>query len=81
MDIRMPECDGYEATAQIRGIKRSDAASIPIYAMTANAFEEDIRRAKEVGMTGHFAKPVDMLALCDKLQEQKRQKESTNTHA
>jgi CheY-like chemotaxis protein len=49
--------------------------------MTANAFEEDIRRAKEVGMTGHFAKPVDMLALCDKLQEQKRQKESTNTNA
>lgn len=59
MDIRMPVMDGYEAAASIRKSGRKDAAAIPILAMTADAFEEDIRRCRETGMNGHIAKPVD----------------------
>lgn len=63
MDVRMPEMNGYEATKRIRSMDRDDAVSIPIIAMTANAFAEDIRAAKEAGMNGHVAKPIDMTLL------------------
>jgi signal transduction histidine kinase len=58
MDIRMPNMDGYTATRAIRKLNRSDAASVPIIAMTGDAFEEDIRHTNEVGMNGFVAKPV-----------------------
>lgn len=60
MDIMMPEMDGLDATRYIRGLKRSDAMSIPIFAMTANAFIEDINQSREAGMNEHFSKPLDM---------------------
>ena len=60
MDIQMPEMDGYEATRAIRNLKREDAAEIPIIAMTANAFAEDIQAASAAGMTAHIAKPIDV---------------------
>lgn len=60
MDIMMPEMNGLEATKMIRSMKRADAADIPIFAMTANAFMEDIRKCQEAGMNEHFAKPLDM---------------------
>ena len=60
MDIQMPELDGYAATREIRRLPRPDAATIPILAMTANAFEEDIAAARAAGMNGHIAKPFDL---------------------
>jgi signal transduction histidine kinase/ActR/RegA family two-component response regulator len=59
MDIRMPIMDGYEATRRIRHSDKPDAAAIPIIAMTAEAFEEDIRRAGRAGMSGYLTKPID----------------------
>ena len=59
MDIRMPQMNGYEATQAIRRLDRPDAATIPILAMTADAFEEDIRQAREIGMNGYLTKPVN----------------------
>ncbi len=59
MDIMMPVMDGHEATRAIRSSEHSEAATIPIYAMTANAFHNDILEAKLAGMNGHIAKPVD----------------------
>lgn len=63
MDIQMPHMDGYQATRRIRAMERSDAASIPIVAMTANAFTEDIKLALEAGMNQHMAKPIDIRQL------------------
>lgn len=60
MDIQMPEMDGYKATRAIRSLKDKAKASIPIVAMTANAFEEDKRNALDAGMDGHIAKPIDI---------------------
>ena len=60
MDIMMPVTNGYEATKMIRSLDREDAKTIPIIAMTANAFTEDRLRAKEAGMDDHVAKPVDV---------------------
>ena len=60
MDIMMPVMNGYEAAKTIRSLNREDAKTIPIIAMTANAFTEDRIRAKEAGMNEHVAKPVDM---------------------
>lgn len=62
MDIRMPVMDGYEATRKIREMDRTDS-NIPIIAMTADAFAEDVAKATEAGMNGHVAKPVDVNAL------------------
>ena len=59
MDIQMPVMDGYEATRQIRGMERADAAAVWIVAMTADAFVEDVRQAKEAGMNEHISKPVE----------------------
>jgi signal transduction histidine kinase len=59
MDIRMPVMDGYEATGAIRALDRPDARTVPIIAMTADAYEEDVRRCMKAGMNAHIAKPVD----------------------
>ena len=59
MDIQMPRLNGYEATAKIRQMENRKKAAIPIIAMTANAFAEDIQMAKNAGMNGHIAKPLD----------------------
>lgn len=63
MDIMMPEMNGYEATKAIRDLNREDAAAIPIFAMTANAFEEDKKAALEAGMNSHISKPIDFSVL------------------
>lgn len=60
MDVQMPVMNGYEATKAIRALKRKDAGEIPIIAMTANAFAEDVRDALEAGMNVHLAKPIDI---------------------
>jgi signal transduction histidine kinase/CheY-like chemotaxis protein len=59
MDIQMPVMDGYEAAKAIRSCGRPDAAAVPIIAMTANAFSEDVERARAAGMNAHTAKPID----------------------
>lgn len=59
MDIRMPVMDGLEATKQIRRMERADGVSIPIIAMTANAFDEDMKKSVACGMNGHLTKPID----------------------
>ena len=58
MDVMMPVMDGYEATRCIRSLEREDAKEIPIIAMTANAFVEDVEKARQAGMNGHLAKPI-----------------------
>lgn len=63
MDIQMPRMDGYTATREIRTLSNNRKANIPIVAMTANAFEEDRRKAFECGMNGHIVKPIDMEAI------------------
>ena len=60
MDLMMPVMSGYEAARVIRGLKRSDAEAVPIIALSANAFDEDIALAKDAGMNEHLAKPVDI---------------------
>ena len=60
MDIRMPNMTGYEAAKAIRGLERPDSSTVPIIAMTADAFSEDIQRCMECGMNAHIAKPVDI---------------------
>ena len=58
MDVRMPEMDGLEATRRIRALGRNDAASIPIIALTANAFDEDVQRSLQAGLNAHLTKPI-----------------------
>jgi CheY-like chemotaxis protein len=69
MDVRMPVMDGYEATRRIRASDRADAKTVPIVAMTADAFEDDIRHCMEAGMNGHIAKPVEPELMYAKLAE------------
>jgi CheY-like chemotaxis protein len=59
MDISMPEMDGYEATREIRALETKKSKKVPIIALTANAFKEDIDNCIEAGMDGHIAKPLD----------------------
>ncbi len=68
MDVRMPVMDGYEATRAIRGSGHPDAHRVPILAMTADAFAEDMRLAQEAGMDGHVSKPIDFPRLLGKLE-------------
>ena len=63
IDIRMPEMDGLEAASVIRSLDRPDARTIPIIAMTANAFDEDVQRSLQAGMNAHLSKPIDNDAL------------------
>ena len=63
MDVRMPVMDGLQTTAEIRKLKRIDAERIPIIAMTADAFTEDVAAALDVGMNGHIAKPIELEVL------------------
>ena len=63
MDVMMPVMDGLEATAAIRALDRPDAKTVPIIAMTANAFAEDVEKSKAAGMNAHLAKPVDLQKL------------------
>ena len=69
MDVQMPVMNGYEATKAIRSLKNQDLATIPIIAMTANAFEEDKQEAIRCGMNGHIAKPIDVDVLFETLRK------------
>ena len=64
MDMQMPEMDGCEATRAIRALERPDAKKVPIIALTANAFAEDITRTTQAGMDAHLAKPINIELLC-----------------
>ncbi len=68
MDLRMPEMNGFEATRSIRAMERGDAKEIPIIAMTADAFSDDVKACLDCGMNGHVAKPLDMPELLRLLQ-------------
>ena len=69
MDIQMPVMDGYEATKAIRQIPDEALSSIPIIAMTANAFSEDVKKTHDAGMNAHIAKPVDLNVVLEVLGE------------
>ena len=69
MDMRMPEMDGLEATKKIRDLNRSDAKEIPIIALTANAFDEDVQRSLQVGMNAHLSKQVEPERLYQTLED------------
>ena len=69
MDIQMPVLNGYEATRRIRALPRPDAAGVPIIAISANAFREDVAAALEAGMNAHVAKPIEVEELYGKLCE------------
>ena len=69
MDLMMPKMGGLEATRRIRKMDREDAKSIPIFAMTANAFDEDRKKALECGMDGFLSKPIIIEELIDTLQK------------
>ncbi len=69
MDMRMPEMDGLEATRKIRALDRADAKKIPIIALTANAFDEDVQRSLQAGLNAHLSKPIQPDALFGTLEE------------
>ena len=68
MDMRMPEMDGLEATRTIRAMDRADAETIPIIALTANAFDEDVQRSMQAGLNAHLSKPVQPETLFETLE-------------
>ena len=68
MDLRMPEMDGLEASRLIRAMDREDAKTIPIIALTANAFDEDVQRSLQAGINAHLSKPVQPDILFDTLE-------------
>ena len=68
MDVRMPEMDGLEATQKIRSMERKDAKDIPIIALTANAFDEDVQRSMQAGLNAHLSKPVQPEVLFETLE-------------
>lgn len=76
MDVVMPVMNGYEATRRIRALERKDAKEIPIIAITANAFTEDVESAINAGMSGHLAKPLDIekvkAAICEQIEKRGR---------
>ena len=74
MDVQMPVMDGYEATRQIRAISDPERAAVPILAMTANAFTEDVKKALDAGMDEHISKPIDMASISEKLTQVLRSK-------
>ena len=68
MDMMMPEMDGLEATKRIRKSSKKDAKSIPIIALTANAFDEDVQRSLQAGLNAHLSKPVKPEAVFEALE-------------
>ena len=68
MDMRMPEMDGLEATQAIRALDRIDAKTVPIIALTANAFDEDVQRSMQAGLNAHLSKPVEPESLYETLE-------------
>ena len=76
MDVQMPVMNGYEATRRIRASGHPEAKTIPIVAMTANTFAEDVRNAMDAGMDGHLAKPIDMAAVRETVGRLLRKKET-----
>ena len=76
MDIQMPVMDGYKATREIRRMKESALAGIPIVALTANTFEEDKKKCFAAGMNGHISKPVDIRKVLNILEKVQRIKEN-----
>ena len=79
MDIRMPVMDGLEATRTIRSMERPDAKSIPVIAMTANAFEEDVQQSLQAGMNAHLSKPVEPERLYETLDRLIKAREDRHT--
>jgi len=75
MDIQMPEMDGYEATQKIRALGVPRAKTVPIIAMTANAFREDVEKCLESGMNGHVGKPIDFDEVIAQLRRQLKREE------
>ena len=69
MDMQMPEMDGCEAAERIRKLPRADAGKIPIIAVTANAFSEDIAATIRAGMDAHISKPIDISLLCQTMEK------------
>jgi CheY-like chemotaxis protein len=69
MDMRMPEMDGLEASRAIRAAGREDSMTIPIIALTANAFDEDVQRSMQAGLNAHLSKPVEPETLYMTLEE------------
>ena len=69
MDMRMPEMNGLEATEAIRAMDREDAKRIPIIALTANAFDEDVQKSLQAGLNAHLTKPVDIDILFETLEK------------
>jgi CheY-like chemotaxis protein len=67
MDVQMPEMDGYTATRNIRALESPGAKRVPIIAMTANVFREDVEKCLEAGMDDHVGKPLDFNEVLDKL--------------
>jgi CheY-like chemotaxis protein len=76
MDMQMPEMDGLEATRRIRSLDVSQAKEIPIIAMTANVFREDVEKCLEVGMNGHIGKPLDFDEVMNILRRYMHQKQN-----
>ena len=68
MDVRMPKMDGLEATRHIRAMDRSDCKNIPIIALTANAFDEDVQRSLQAGLNAHLTKPIQPEVLFETLE-------------
>ena len=81
MDMRMPVMDGLSATKEIRKLGRPDAATIPIIALTANAFSEDVQQCLQAGMSAHMSKPVDIELLKVKLSELLSAQQAAMTHS
>lgn len=80
MDIQMPKLNGYEAAIKIRIMEHPDAKKIPILAMTADAFAEDVAHAMNCGMNGHIAKPIDMKILIDEIKKVTEEEEHEEEH-
>ena len=76
MDIMMPVMDGLEATRAIRNLPREDCRTIPIIAMSANAFDDDLKKSVECGMNGHLSKPVEVDKLYQTLHQVFRRQDS-----
>lgn len=76
MDIQMPKMNGHEATKAIRSLNRKDAPDIPILAMTANAFSEDVEKSLACGMNGHISKPIDLKEIFKKIADALKSREA-----